>query len=304
MKIGSGTHQYEIAEGWAKLPEHVVLGYTHGVVTDSQDRVYIHNMSDHSVVVFDRAGNFLNSWGEEFAAGAHGMLLNKEGDEEFLYLTDVSRGMVVKTTLDGEVLLRIGTPDLPEVYSDELKFVPTDVAVSANGDIYIADGYGQSWIHQYDAQGTLIRSWGGKGSEPGEMKCCHGISVDTRGAEPVLYVADRANNRIQIFTMDGIHIKFITEEMNSPCSFFQYQDELYLPDLLSRVTILDKNDKLIVHLGTSDAYKKEGWPNIPISEREVDKFNSPHGICVDSHGDVYVVEWVSDGRITKLVRER
>jgi len=304
MKMGSGTHVYDIAEGWAKLPPGVEFGYTHGVVTDSQDRVYVFNMSKHAVVVFDREGNYLNSWGEAFAEGAHGMLLNREGEQEYLYLVDVHRSIVVKTTLDGKELLTLGTPDLPAVYDAERKYVPTDVAVAPNGDIYVCDGYGQSWVHHYSADGSYIRSWGGKGSEPGQLDCPHGISVDTRGEEPVLYVADRSNSRIQIFTMAGEHIRFVTDEMNGPCSFFQYNDELYLPDLFSRVTILDKNDRLIAHLGTGDGYKREGWPNHPASELEADKFNSPHGICVDSRGDVYVVEWISYGRVTKLIRNR
>lgn len=305
MKMGSGTHVYDIAEGWGKLPEGIKYGYTHGVVTDSQDRVYIHNMSKDAVIVFDRDGNFLNSWGEEFAAGAHGMLLNKEGNEEFLYFADIARGLIVKTTLDGEVLLSIGAPDLPDVYDVEKKYVPTDVAVAPNGDIYAADGYGQSWVHQYNAKGEYIRSFGGKGSDPGQFNSPHGISVDTRGPEPVLYVADRANNRIQVLTLDGEHIRFVTEEMDLPCSFFQYQDEIYLPDLHSRATILDKNDKLITHLGEDqEAHKQEGWPNLPKEYYRADKFSSPHGICVDAHGDVYLVEWTVDGRVTKLIRNR
>jgi DNA-binding beta-propeller fold protein YncE len=302
MKMGSGSHAYEIAEGWGKLPEGVEYGYTHGVVVDSEDRVYVHNMSKDAVIVFDKEGHFITSWGEEFAAGAHGMLLNREGDQEFLYFADVARGLIVKTTLEGEVLLTLGTPDLPDVYNGEKKYVPTDVAVAPNGDIYATDGYGQSWVHQYNAQGEKIRSWGGKGSEPGKMNCPHGITIDTRGPEPLVYVADRGNHRIQIFTLDGEHVKFVTDDLDAPCSFYPFGDELYIPDLNSRVTILDKNDKLITHLGESQAFKKQGWPNLPVSERQVDKFNSPHGICVDSNRNVYVVEWISDGRLTKLIR--
>lgn len=302
MRVGNGSHLYEIAEGWGKLPEGVQYGYTHGVVVDSQDRVYIHNTSKDAVIVFDKDGNFLTSWGEAFAAGAHGMLLNKEGDQEFLYLADTARCVVVKTTLDGQVLLTLGTPDLPDVYNEEKKYVPTDVAVAPNGDIYVSDGYGQSWVHQYSADGQRIRSWGGKGEEPGKMNCPHGISIDTRGGEPLLYVADRSNHRIQIFTLDGEHVKFVTENLDAPCSFYQFEDEIYLPDLHSRVTILDKHDKLITHLGEHDAYTKAGWPNLPNAERIVGKFNSPHGICVDSSRSVYVAEWINDGRVTKLIR--
>jgi DNA-binding beta-propeller fold protein YncE len=272
-------------------------------VTDEQDRVYVHNMSKDAVVVFDRDGNFLQSWGEQFAEGAHGMLLNKEGSQEYLYFADIARGLVVKTTLNGEVLLTLGVPDLPRVYSNEKKYMPTDVAVAPGGDIYVADGYGQSWVHQYKADGTYIRSWGGKGEEPGQLSCPHGISVDTRGPEPLVYVADRANVRIQIFTLDGELVRMVNNDLLHPCSFFQYQDELYIPDLHSRITILDKEDKLITHLGETRNFQVKGWPNLAKEDLEPGKFSSPHGICVDAHGDIYLVEWIEYGRITKLVRQ-
>lgn len=183
--------------------------------------------------------------------------------------------------------------------------MPTDVAIGLNGDIYIADGYGQSWIHQYDAAGQYIRSWGGKGSAPGELNCPHGISVDTRRGEPELYVADRGNHRVQVFTMDGKHVRFISENMKMPCSFYFHGSEVVFPDLHSRVTILDSEDRLITHLGDDpQAHQQEGWPNLPKSYYRRDKFSSPHGVCVDAQGNVYVAEWISDGRVTKLVRQR
>lgn len=304
MKVGNGSHVYEIAEDWGSLPEGIEYGYTHGVVVDSRDRVYVFNTSRDAVIVFDSNGTFLNSWGEEFAKGAHGMFLSKEGETEYLYLTDIVRRIVVKTTLVGEVIMTLGLPDVPDVYDTDNKYRPTDVAVAPNGDIYVCDGYGQFWIHHYNRDGKLIRSWGGKGSEAGKLECPHGIWVDTRGPEPVVYVADRRNQRIQIFTLEGEHARFITDDIDFPCSFYQFHDEMYIPDLHSRVTILDNNDKLITHLGEDqEAWQKEGWPRRPASERKADKFVSPHALCVDSHSNVYVVEWVPDGRLTKLIRQ-
>ncbi len=303
MKLGSGSHVFEIQEGWGQLPEGISYGYTHGVVVDAEDNVYIHNTSKDAVVVFDKNGNFLTSWGEPFEGGAHGMYLSREDGREYLYFADTKRRIVVKTTLDGKELLTLGVPDLPDVYDTPDKYCPTDVAVAPNGDIYVCDGYGQSWIHQYDSKGQYIRSWGGKGSGAGKLDCSHGIWIDTRKAEPLVYVADRANHRIQIFTLDGEHVSFVTEDIDYPCCFYQFGDEMYIPDLHSRVTILDKNDKLITHLGEDQsAWTKQGYPNLPHSERALGSFISPHAVCVDSSGDLYVVEWVSDGRVTKLRR--
>lgn len=303
MKVGTGSHVYEIVEGWAKLPDGITLGYTHGVEVDSQNRIYVHNTSEHAVMVFDREGNYLNSWGSEFKDGAHGMFLSREGQDEFFYFADTSRRKVYKTTLDGQVLLELGVPDLPNVYDTPDKFCPTDVCVAPQGDFYVCDGYGQSYMHQYHADGSYVRSWGGKGSAPGQLDCPHGAWVDTRGSEPELYVADRGNHRIQVFTLDGQHLRFVTADLDAPCCFYQFGDELYIPDLHSRVTIFNRNDQLITHLGEDEtAWRKEGWPTRPASERQPDKFVSPHACCVDPQGDIYVVEWVPDGRITKLAR--
>ena len=303
MRMGSGSHTFEVAAGWGELPAGVEYGYTHGVVVDSEDRVYVHNTSRDAVVVFDRDGHFLTSWGADFAAGAHGLFLSRESGREYLYLADTARRAVFKTTLSGEVVFSLGAPDLPDVYDAPEKYCPTDVAVAPNGDFYVVDGYGQSWIHQYSPEGRRIRSWGGKGPAPGQLDCPHGAWVDTRGAEPLLYVADRANNRIQVFSLDGEHVRFVADDIDYPCCFYQYGDELYIPDLHSRVTILDKSDRLIAHLGEDpEAWRKEGWPRRPAAERTPDRFVSPHAACLDSHGDLYVAEWVPDGRLTKLVR--
>jgi len=116
-------------------------------------------------------------------------------------------------------------------------------------------------------------------------------------------VADRGNYRIQIFSLDGKHIGFVAEELRYPCCFYQFGDEIYIPDLRGRVTIFDKNNKLITHLGDNPGvWEKKGWPNLPPEEIQVGKFNSPHALCVDSHGDIYVVEWIATGRLTKLRR--
>lgn len=303
IRVGSGRHVYEVVEGWGDLPEGVRFGHTHGVVVDSQHRVYVHNRSKDAVVVFDRDGRFLSAWGEEFASGAHGMYLSREGDAEFLYLADPVRHLVVKSTLDGREIWTLGVPPLPEAYPTAQAYKPTDVAVAPNGDVYVVDGYGQSWIHQYNARGEWLRSWGGKGTEPGKLDCPHGIWVDTRGPEPLLLVADRGNYRVQIFSLTGEHLGFVTEELRYPCCFYQVGDELYIPDLFGRVTIFDKQNRLLAQLGDNPGiWETPGWPEIPASQQQPGKFVSPHAVCVDSRGDLYVVEWIPDGRLTKLRR--
>jgi hypothetical protein len=299
--LGSGDHQYEVVEGWGKLPDGVAYGYTHGVCVDSQGRIFIHNQSKDSMIIFDPDGKFIKSWGPDFAQGAHGLQLSKEGNEEFLYLADTSRKIVVKTTLDGEVLWTLEYPKDSGVYPDPAKFVPTNVAIAPNGDFYVADGYGSSYVHQYSPKAEYIRTWGGSGDEPGKMKCPHGIGVDTRGPVPLVVVADRANVRLQYFTLDGHFAGMVTDELRHPCHFDQRNGELLIPDLHGRVTLFDKNNKLITHLGDNPGVEAvKGYPNLPHEDRVPGKFISPHSACWDHDGNIYVVEWINDGRVTKL----
>jgi hypothetical protein len=304
IKLGTGAYTYEWIGDFCKLPKGKGFGYTHGVVTDKNDNVYVHNSSTDGVCVFDRDGNFLRSWGPQFEGGAHGMFLSVEGGKEYLYFADVLRLVVEKYTLDGEKLWSMGRPPRDDIYKEEKDFKPTDVCVAPDGSFYVMDGYGKPWVHRYTKDAKYIDSFGGPGKGEGQLACPHGGWVDTRRGEPELYIADRGNNRIQVFTLDGKHKRFITEEQNMPCCFFEFKGDLYIPDLKARVTILDKNDKLVTHLGEApEIPATPGWPNIQY-KMQPGKFSAPHACCVDSHGDIYVAEWISSGRVTKLKRVR
>ena len=162
-----------------------------------------------AIVVFDPQGKFVRSFGKEFHRGGHGIDVRKEGNEEFLYLCDVQHGIVAKTTLKGEHVWVKWTPEEPGVYSDKAKYSPTNVAFAPDGGFYIGDGYGSSYIHQYDKDANWVRTWGGFGDAPGKMKTPHGLWLDNRpGREPSLVVADRANARLQYFTLDGKHLGY------------------------------------------------------------------------------------------------
>lgn len=304
--LGSGEHAYECIHDWGELPSDIRYGNTHGVCEDSQGRIYIkHTVGAGSpkadaIVVFDEQGKFVKSWGADFKGGAHGLHLNREGNEEFLYLADPNRGLVVKTTLDGKDVFRLKYPEESGLYNKPEEYRPTNVATAPNGDFYVSDGYGKSWIHQYTSKAKYIRSFGGPGKERGQTLCSHGLMVDTRGAEPVLAVADRTNRRLQIFSLDGRHLRFVTDEMRAPCHFHQRGTDLLVPDLEARVTLLDRDNKLIVHLGDGTHYN-----GIRDKAREAftpGKFIAPHSACFDHAGNIFVVEWVEVGRVTKLRR--
>ena len=312
---GSGAYVYEAQHDWGELPKTIRYGNTHGVCVDAQGHIYIHHTvhasseSDDTMVVFDRNGKFVRSWGKEFKGGAHGLHIQQEGSSEFLYLCDTQRAVVVKMTLKGEKVWELGYPKESPAYrlnadgSPAVKYSPTNLAIGPNLDVYVADGYGSSFINQYNAKGEFIRTFGGAGAEPGQLDCPHGIVLDQRAKEPRLLVADRKNRRFQYFSLDGKHAGFAAlGDVKLPCHFDHRNELLLVPDLEARVTLMDNSDHLLTHLGEDDS---NTWGQLRKEERSrfvPGKFVCPHSACFDHDGNIFVVEWVEVGRVTKLRR--
>jgi len=312
---GGDGHVYEVTHDWGALPKSIRYGNTHGVCVDAQGHVYIHHTvhatseSDDTMVVFDRNGKFVRSWGREFKGGAHGLHIQKEGREEFLYLCDTKRAVVVKATLRGEKVWEIGYPKESPSYrlnadgSQGVKYSPTNLAVAPNGDVYVADGYGSSFINHYNARGEFIRTFGGQGTEAGHLDCPHGIALDRRGKQPRLLVADRKNRRFQYFSLDGSSLGFAgIGDVKLPCHFDFRGETVVVPDLEARVTLMDGHDHVLAQLGEDDS---NTWGQLRKEERSrfvPGKFVCPHSACFDHDGNIFVVEWVEVGRVTKLRR--
>jgi hypothetical protein len=302
--VGTGEYQYEAIHDWGELPAGHVYGNTHGVAVDAQGYVHIkHTVGkdakiEDAIVVFDADGKFVRSWGKQYKGGAHGLHLNREGGEEFLYLCDPRRHLVAKTDLYGKELWRMWAPESCTGYTAPDEYCPTNIATVASGNFFVADGYGKSFIHEYDHDARYIRSFGGKGSQPGQTDCPHGLMVDTRGAQPVLVVADRGNRRLQNFTLDGTHINFVTDELRAPCHFHTRGEVMVIPDLESRVTLFDGNNKMLAQLGDGGSYV--GLRDKTRDHFTPGKFVAPHSAYFDHDGNIFVVEWVEVGRVTKL----
>ncbi len=320
--LGAGQHRFEAIHDWGTLPPQIKWGNTHGVVEDSQGNIYVHHTvhatsdSADTVVVFDATGKFVRSWGKEYRGVAHGFKIRTEGSSEFLYLTvnaanpkmtpqPEAQAVVLKTTLAGEIVWKIDRPPDVEGYRPgpdgaRKPYNPTNVAIAPNGDVYVGDGYGSYFINQYNARGEFIRSFGGRGAEPGKLAEPHGVWVDTRTAKPVLVVADRRNNRLQRFTLDGSHIDFVAG-FRLPCDFDERQGLVVIPDLQGRVSLIGSDNAVIAQLGDSNP---ANWNN-PLRREPREKFIPgeficPHGACFDHDGNIFVVEWVEVGRVTKL----
>jgi hypothetical protein len=299
--LGIGKHRYEWVKDWMKLPSGMQLTNCHGgIVFDSQGRMLINTDTENAVMIFDPNGKFIKGWGKGLENGCHGMMIRKEGKEEFLYITHTTRHELIKTTLDGEIVWTRGYPEQPQIYSDKTKYKPTAVAFAPNGDFYVTDGYGEYWVHHYNAKAEYIRSWGGRGSEPGKLNNPHGIWIDTRKKEHVVMVADRGNNRLQNFTLDGKHISFVTEDMRRPSNMDQRGEHIAVADLAGKVTILDKNNKVVTHLGDNPVAEKRGTNKLPPDQWADGIFISPHCPRWDKKGNLYIHEWLLSGRVTKL----
>jgi outer membrane protein assembly factor BamB len=287
--VGHGDYKYEIKENWAKLPDGWSFKEVAAVGVDRQDNVYCFTRGEHPVIVFDRDGNFLRSWGEGRYIRAHGVHM---GPDDSIYLTDDGGHFVRKCSLDGQVLLELGVPGKPAPYLSGEPFNRcTHTALSPKGEIYVSDGYGNAKVHKYAPDGKLLLSWGEPGSDPGQFNLVHNICTDADGW---VYVADRENHRVQVFDGNG---KYETQwnNLHRPCGLYMdyvrhpvcYIGELSVnrlnANLGPRVSIVDHEGKLMGRFGDTPAGTDLG------------KFLAPHGLAVDSRGDIYVgeVSWTA-----------
>ncbi len=329
LELGAGANRYACVHDWGLLPERIVYGLTHGIVIDGRGHVHVlhtscaESPSKDTVVVFDREGKFVRSWGAEFEGTAHGMDLVVEDGREVLYITDLKRGLY-KTTLDGKVMWRVA---VPEFYRDkaDLRYRPSNVAVAPNGDVYLSDGYGAYFIHHLDREGRYKRTFAGprwprdrKGgvytdasqagaagadhADKGKVNHPHGLTIDTRGREPLLIVAENDPGRLQVFSLDGEHHSFVDVPVRSPRHFAQRDGLMVIPDLDGRVTLLDEKNRVVSHLGDGFSTKAE-IRALRTKTREhfvPGKFVCPHDAAIDRDGSIFIAEWVTVGRITKL----
>jgi hypothetical protein len=325
LVIGAGEHQYEVQHYWPQLPDKYSWQITHNVALDRDGFLYVihegrENLKDHpSIFVFDPEGKFVRAFGQQFQGGGHGLEVRTEGKEQFLWVTAYQQvKSFAKLTLSGEVvwekrapmdskLYPQGEDTHPEKRWGRDAFMPTNFAFLPDGGFFLADGYGSWRIHRYDKDANWLSMFGEPGKENGQFNTPHGLWIDSRpGGDPSLVVADRANKRLQWFTFEGKHLKTL-DGFILPANIDQRGDILLVPDLSARITLLDKDNQVITHLGEDPEWraqvlkdgmklrrdeKGEGWVS--------GKFLHPHDACFDPAGNIYVAEWVQTGRVTRL----
>jgi peptidylglycine monooxygenase len=271
--VGTGDYCYEVVPDWPKLPAGVKLGTVSAVTIDSAGRVCVFARGAHPLAFFDEEGNFLASWGHDLIADAHGLSIDAWGQ---LYLVDRDGHQVLKCDGDGHVLMRLGVVGQA---SRQAPFNhPTDVAVGPSGNIYVSDGYGNSCIHKFDESGRHLLSWGEPGLGPGCFRVPHAVWVSP---EDEVYVCDRDNHRVQIFTADGEYLREWTDFFRPTGLFMDVRGAVYVTDLSSRLSI----------------YSPDG----ELRARARLLADGGHDIWGDQQGNLYVAE-VFAGRLDKYVR--
>lgn len=298
VEIGAGRHAYRWSSGWIQPPDQE-LGNTHGVIVeDRAGNLYVNTDTARAISVYGRDGKFVRSFAADQGEGIHGMTIVEQGGRELLYHVNFRLGVWRVLTLDGEVLETHGAPLESKKYEDASQFRPTSIAVAPDGRVYVADGYGRSWVHVYDARHAYTTSFGG----PDAMRCCHGLLMDARGPQPRLVVADRENHRLLVHDLDGRQISVVEGMFRRPCSMQAHGEFLAVPDLAGRVTLLDGANRLVMHLGDQPDPSLRAENGVPREKWRDGVFMAPHSAHFDRDGNLYVMDWNHLGRINKLER--
>jgi len=271
MTVGSGDYRYRVVEGWGLGPEGHDFGIVSSVATDSQDRVYVIDREPNpQIVVLDRDGKRLKIWDEDFLRTPHSIWI---GSDDRVLVTDCGTHLVHQFTLEGELVQSWGTGDQPGEEGKPFNS-PTWAVFAPWGDLYVTDGYGQNWMHRIAADGELLNSWGGTGSDPGQFDIPHCVKVDPRER---LLVLDRSNKRVQVFDKTGVLLEIWTDVLSGNDLVIDSNEVIHLAEGENRVSLLNLEGEVLGRWGE----KRDTPGNFP---------DSPHGIWMDSREDLYVCE--------------
>ena len=301
LRVSYGEYVYENVPGWAPLPDGWEWNHVVGVAVDSKDNIFAYNRSNHPMMVLNKNGEIIDSWASENFSSAHHVEI---GPDNSVWTTDVGNHTVRKWTIDGHLLLTLGTPDQPAPEQSGEPFNrPTDIAFGLDGSLYISDGYGNSRIHHFTPEGKLIRSWGERGKGPGQFMVPHGVAVDPTG---LVYVCDRENSRIQIFTSDGQYVSQ-WRGVHRPNQIVPSSDgTMIVAELGYKIGLMDGAPEIneVSHNSGVKIMTKTGqWLGGWGASTGIDgDFLAAHAVGIDSDGSLYVGETLDGARLQKFVR--
>jgi len=273
LVVGNGDYVYDAIRGWGTLPKGMTFGTVSHVAVDLQDRVYFYQRKDPPVLVFDADGNFLTGWGDGRLTDAHGICVSPDNH---IFVCNRDEHEVLKLSPDGRIVLTLGQRGRPALRAPFNH--PADIAIAPNGDIYVADGYGNSSVHRFSAEGKHLMTWGGPGKGRGQFTTPHGIWVDARER---VFVADRENDRVQIFSPEGDFYGEWGDQYHPMDIYIDAAGTVYVTDQIPRITMYSPDGQMLAR------------------GRPVDTL--AHGVYGDSKGNIYLAE-PRLNQVVKLVR--
>jgi sugar lactone lactonase YvrE len=282
---------YVVAPTAVKLPDGMTMGATASVAFDANGHLWVLTRGDKTFFEFNADGSFIRAFGDKLFTRSHGLRIDNQGS---LWATDVGSHVVVKLDRDGKTLMTIGTRgdagEWNEATGSRKLNQPNDVVIAPNGDIFIAQGHtpgpnGDARVLKFDKDGKFIKSWGGKGAAPGQFQVAHGIAIDAKG---LVWVADRENQRIQVFDQDGTFVREIKYK-GLPCSLDIGREYIYMVNgFAGQLLRLDLNGKVLAAIG-----KPGKGPG---------EFGEAHMIAVSQKGEIYVADSVN-AALMKFVKK-
>ncbi|HEY2861219.1 MAG TPA: hypothetical protein VGJ21_22610 [Terracidiphilus sp.] len=305
---GNGAWTYEVVHDWGALPAGVAFGGTHGAIAeDRAGNIYVSTQSSTGILVYTPEGHLLKTIAGQFPE-VHSMVHAEENGEEYFYTTvqkgtDHENWLFVKMKTDGTPVLKITAP-AEAGFKSPNEWRLTAALPSPDGSIFIANGYGDSRIFRFDKDGNYLKSYSGKGSEPGLLDCSHGLALDTRYDQPLMLVCDRENRRLCHFDLDGKYVRTVTEHLRRPCQTSFHGDFVLVSELEGRATILDRDNMPVAFLG--DNPSTDQWANYGLDPKTIRAacFSAAHGCFIDRAANIYVSDWNQTGRVTRLAKLR
>ncbi|MBZ5633949.1 MAG: peptidyl-alpha-hydroxyglycine alpha-amidating lyase family protein [Acidobacteriia bacterium] len=276
------------------VPDAAAMGASSDVTFDAKGHLYVLSRGAKPLTEFDENGKFIRAFGDGLFTRSHGIRIDKDGN---IWATDVGAHTVMKLSPNGDVLLTLGTKgkagEWNEAAGSQLFNEPNDIVIAPNGDLFITQGHtpgagkGDPRVLKFDKNGKFIKSWGGKGTEPGKFDVAHGIAIDAKG---LLWVTDRENQRIQIFDQDGKYIREI-KYAGLPCSLDIGKQYIYMVNgFAGQLLRMDLDGKVLAATGKPGAAGTWG------------EFGEAHFIAVSPKGEIYVADSVNRA-VQKFVKK-
>ncbi|NNC87031.1 MAG: hypothetical protein HKN82_01070 [Akkermansiaceae bacterium] len=297
VQTGKGAHLYENVPWWG-TKENTGVGRTNGgVAIDRAGRIYFSTDTPDGILIFQADGT---KTGKVGPTRVHNLFIREEDGTDYLWAADNGGSRLIKMGLDGKEVFAIPNGKTGEVPGG-FKGI-TDADIAPDGSIFVAIGYGSSFIHKFDSEGKLLKTFAGKGKGDGQSNTCHGLAIDPRFDPPRVMVADRENGRVTHFDLDGNWIGVVSDDLRRPTDLSFHGNFCAVAELAGGVKILNKKGKVVALLGENPNEKQRGKNGVKPEEAAPGHFTAPHGLAYDQAGNLYVQDWNAHGRITKLVK--